>query len=129
MPLNRQIPATLLIALLAGATACSGSGREEPPPSGIDLTTPVADLPGWQDIRSEIGEPPEATRLDTFLDFFREALDNARQDPDPEDRAAAEDGWWREAERALTSMVGAENAEIVLRWMESTFGRWMGGYP
>lgn len=122
MSLKQAVPWLAVLLLI-------GCGEPTPVETGIDLETPIRDLPGWEDVKREIGEPLESTRLETYLEFFREALDSTRRDPDPVQRQMGEDGWWDAAEQSLTSMVGAENAQVVLRWMESTWGRWTGGAP
>lgn len=127
MPLTRR---TFLGLCLVGALATSCGGDTEPggvPPTEIDLGVPIEDLVGWTDLKSSIGEPPESHRLEDYLEFWRESLDAARRNPDPVARQADEEGWWDEAERALTSMIGAENAQTVLAWMETTFHRRGGG--
>jgi hypothetical protein len=117
----------LLAVLVVGTLACGSPSSEPPPtdvpPTDIDLTIAVEDLPGWAEVKASIDEPPESTRLETFLEFFRETIDAVRRNPDPVERQEEEDGWWAEAERGLVSMVGPEHAQTVLRWMETTFLR------
>ncbi len=106
---------------------CAGEPVAPVPPTGIDTSIAIDDLPGWAGMKTSIGEPAESTRLETYLEFWRESLEEARLRADPMARAEQEAMWWATAERALTSMVGAEHAMTVLSWMESTFVRRTGG--
>jgi len=119
MSLSRITTAAFVFALVAGC----GSGEPGVPPTGIDLSIPIADLDGFAEVEALAGEPPESERLETILASFREALAEAREARDPVDRADAEEGWWQQLMRSLTSTYGADIAAQIFSWCEGTFQR------
>jgi len=120
MSLSRiAIGVFLPFVLIAGC----GTGDPSIPPTGIDLSIPIADLPGFADIDALTGEPAESQRLEINLNPFREALADTREAVDPDFRANAEEGWWQQLLSTLTSTYGADIAGQIFSWCEETFQR------
>lgn len=104
-----SLKVSLVLGLGALAAIACNSGRSEVPPTGVDLTTPVEELPEWNALLSDLTLPYNRDQaLANFVETFRGGLDISRRIADPDERLAAEIEWWSEAERSLEAIVGPD---------------------
>ncbi|MDQ3274342.1 MAG: hypothetical protein M3Q39_04750 [Actinomycetota bacterium] len=86
--------------------------------------TPVDELGGWVDMLDELVLPENRDRaLADFVRVFRDGLDISRMVAEPEARVQSEVDWWNQAALSLEAIVGPDQVGIVLRWLETVFGR------
>ncbi len=113
----------LMLGLLLTATAAVAC--EEPRvETGVDLNTPVAQLPGWSGLleRLELSHGRDEA-LARWVDVFREGLDITRRVSDPDECLRSEHRWWSEASRSLDAIVGPSDVPVVVDWLVSRFGQ------
>ena len=121
MPVTRR---AFLLALAISVAAAGCGGPQGPPDTGVDLTTPVRSLPGWDALAADLGlTGPQLDSLADWVDVFREGLDISRRHDTEAERRASEHDWWTESERSLAALVGEANVARVITWLEMVFGR------
>ncbi len=122
MSMTRHVRLSGVVLAAVLCFSC-GSSSDEVPPTGVDLDTPVESLAGWSALIASMDLPENRdVGLASWVETFREGLDIARMGATPTDREEAETAWWNEARRALPAIVGTDNVDRVIAWLEMLYG-------